>query len=508
MDNSFFKRRLFGSFLVFIASAGLIWSSIALWQKFNAPRSLAKILPATTFAFFELAVHKENGVWQDLKARFRGVSLREFLEVETDLAEILALAERRIGFGFVGAEFSPRNFVVVLDVADPQKVLALLQQKALPEEKLLKQNIAQHFIFLYPRSRSLAFTFQGNDLILASNLDVLQAVLAVAPRLAVEPEFRAALQYRSPQDSNFGFVSTRFLEAVARWQASRISQTIWLEFARIWQGVVFTVRPQREGVRIFCQGLLTPEMVRQKLFLASSGPDFFELEFLSSQAKIFFASFNLAGQVENFFAQLERTNAPLALLLKGIFQKAQFDFLGRDFSFPLNRLAQEGIIFGQTEKAEPFVFFKVENLAEFQQALLNSQGLLVAQPKNLRLPDGTLAPQLGVPKSKSTSQKLNLGDFPVTRLNFPGFTWNFLETPQGVFASPDWGFLEALSVGLRSSSGAKDFQGFANFPQLFYLDLAEAEIALVQPFRFLLAGLRFNAEGLLVEVFLGPKEDF
>lgn len=480
---------------------------VFFWQKWPKSMDVAKILPENTFAFFEIELQKKSN-WSNLKNQFSEIALSEILEIDPILVEVLNFAQKRVGIGFVGTEFSPQNFVIILDVKKPTKVLDFLKTQTALKEELLIQKIGKQKIFLYPRSRTLTFTFQGKDLILTSNLDVLQEILTSPRSLSESPKFQIIQHSEFTPVDNFGFIATSLFQELIQQNLTGFQQLLGLEILKLWENFAFTLSAQESGVKIDFQGFLTPAAIQQKIFLELEEQDSLNLEFINSKTKIFLASQNLAAQFSNFLTKLEKQNPSLKLLIQGLLQKLQTDFLGPEFNFPLQEIFQQNFILGKTFPGDIFAFFLTENLPELEKSLLNAQGLLAAQEKIISLPDGTLAKELSQPDAPPLREEVVFAGFKVVQLIFANFVLNFFNIQNQVLMTTNPNLFQNFNLDLTLKETTNILPKFLNTkaPNLFYLALAEKRPAILQPFHFLFSSLEFGTKNCLLEIFFSTAK--
>jgi hypothetical protein len=496
-------KKIFGLILTTVASLILLLLSLFFWQKFTAPCLIAKILPDSTFGFLELRTNSPKFI--ELQKIFAEIQPVDLLELDPNLAEILALTNQRFGLAFVGETLDPQNFILILDLAERETALNLLKNQTLANETLLEIIFQGTKIYTFPHSSDLAFAFQGNDLLLASNLITLKKVLANSPRLADTSAYRVAISKKNPRATGFIFLSEEFLQKVFNAQFQGFQKALAMPFGEIWQAAIAEIIPRENGVKIAGQLILKKEYIHSPLFLESEPVELSELAWLGSETKFFFLGQNLSQQFQHFLTAVEPKNFALPMLLRGMFREFSEKLFGADFNLPSDIFDQE-IIVGATQTGNFFAIADSVDLSKLKTALLSASGWISSREKNLVLPDGTIGRELVVEKTVR-EETVEFEGLKIMRIFFPQLELNFVELDTNLLYASDLMTLQdLLNQALNSEKkGLAEIIELAEMKManLFYFNFdADEKKLFLQPFYFGLVGVNFRTDLVEIEIFL------
>ncbi len=524
-------RRILGGLLSVLAFSFLAYLSLFFYAKYTNAPVLANYLPAEeTFLYAELRIDPANRDWQALRQVFSTVVPADVLQLTElglpDSTGLLALAQERVGVAFLGESFDPQNFLLVLDTAEPATVLQYLEQQALAGEQLTTQTYVGVPVYSYPRSGEQVFALLGTDLLLASNRDVLQQVLAAArgsaERLVETEAYSAVIKRLDPRAVGFAYLSESATRQVFATRLGGIQNALATPFLELFQAGGAELIPTAEGVRLDTYFTLRPAYARQPLFAPLPSFESGLLDLLPANTQSFYASRNLAGQLEHFLTASEEFNSAFSRLAAGYLDTLTQEWLGQSTSFRslVAPLLTSDALTGTTESGGRFFVLTGDNLAEdwsdFATAL--KTGRLATRTQTVILPDGTTGRQLTAAPTLTTQTTTEYNDVEITSLVFrgQGVELHYALTDELLLAATELATLEQLldQAATKDSTALAEIVAIADLrtEEVFYRQLSTATqelgptastLRLLAPFRYLLAGKWVAADGLTLTFFFG-----
>ena len=516
-----FKPKLVLGVLVTIFSALLlIFLGIFFWQKYSAPTPLAELLPsADTLFFFELKTEELES--QELKQIFTETSVAELLELNSlGLAEqerLFDFTDQRVGIAFFGPNPDPKRFLLVIDTIEPANALNFLENQTLGNEKLKTENYLHQKIYSYPQSYNFAFTFDGSDLLIASNVEDLKKVTTAIhipeKRISATPEYRAVIAKMNPRAKNFGYLSPSFIQQVLSAQFGGLKQALALPILNLWQSGGITLAANENGLKIETRLILKNEHVRKKIFLESKKFNIEILNLLGPEINSFWAINNAQGQIEHFLKKGQSFNSAFSLLASGTINKITHDWLDSeiDFSANLAPLFTSNTLLGFTDSGETIGIFTgasvITHFEGLKEKLLLASGKIAGREKNFTLPDDTYGREIIVEEGTAFEKIINYEGLNISQLKFPRYEINSITLGDNLIVTTE---LQALKNLIDRFTG-KDKNNFSDLlklgdtpaKNLRYSRIAENEVPFLRPFQYSLASLDLKEDEIALEIFLG-----
>jgi hypothetical protein len=505
------NRNLLTGILLTIFAAGIL--SIAgffLSAKYSQPPSLAKLLPnEETLLFGELRLDAET---PRLSQVFAGIPSGNILEMEnfelTNPEELLAFAQNRIGVAFFGENLDPRSFALILDFVEQKDVLAFFEQQALDGEELQTQNFLHQKIYFYPRSRNLVFMFSGRDLILASDMKVLQKIATAIhipeKRISDGAAFRKTIAKLNPKE-NFIFFSPQFIDAFFENRFAGIGKAFATPLLNLWEGGGINFGEQRNGLGVQVQFVLKNNFARNPLFLEVENLDFEMLNLLGEETQTFLTSKNLNSQLVHFLEVNKSLDSPLSAITTSWLEKNIKEWLGNDFGVDdFAQLFESTSTVGISATGGVLGIFEGE-FDELIEKLEGASGRLAAAESLVELPDTTPGHELSVEEEVEIKEDL-FASHRITRLKFPNHELNFVKLDNLLVFSSEREVLEkmiARFVAEEKVFGSLIEESGVEGGNIFYTRIEDSEVPLLRPFRFAISGLDFEADNVKINIFLG-----
>lgn len=521
MEKKVSRRiRFFPGIAIAILSAGILallgW---VFWQKYSAPQQLAKFLPAdSTLLFAELQTDPSDLGSRQLTQIFAGSDGTALLELDSlgfaDPAELLALADERIGVAFFGEQLDHERFLLVLNVADKVATLDFLENQTLEGENLIEENHLHQKIYSYPRSHDLSFSFWKNDLLLAANITDLRAIAEAIHvperRVSESVAYRSGIAKLNPREAGFVYLSENFIQQVLTAKLGGLRYALATPLIELFSGGAATITARPDGVKLDVYLSLKNKFARSPLFPDPTplAPTVFQL--LGEEAETFWASTEAAGQLAYFLGSTEKINPAFRLLLEGSAAKLTRDWLGTDFDFEndIAPLFTEASVLGRSRSGAIFGIFPEHGgeLADWQARLVSSTGLLAASPQAEVLPDGSLTRELVIKEESAASDTDLYAGYTITKLEFPQFPLYLVDLDNRLVFATEQETLEAII-----NHHVAEEKGFAslvarqeiNSGNVFYTRIESPDTPLLMPFRYALTSLNFAADGAALNLFLG-----
>jgi len=478
--------------------------------KYSQAPSLAKLLPnEETLVFGELRL---DGDTPKLTQFFGGTPASSLLEVEnlalSDIEELFALAENRIGVAFFGESLDPQNFALVLDAREKEKVLAFFEKQTLDGEELQTENYLHQKIYYFPRSRNLAFMFPGKDVIIAPNLKTLQniaeSIHIPEKRIENSEGFRQTIAKLNPRE-DFIFLSPKFINALFANRFEGMGKAFATPLLDLWEGGGVNFVGQAEGIEIKTRFVFKNLVARDTPFLDVESLHSEVLNLFGEETQTFFASGELSSQLTHFLEKSKNTNSPLATLTTSWLNQEVQKWFGDNFTLadftPLFEntsamgISSSGGMLGVFEGEFPALLEKLEQ----------ASGKLASEEKLVELPDTTPGHELVVKEEAKIEEDLFASN-KITRLKFPDYELNFAQLGNFFVFTSEREVLEKMIA--RFVAEERTFEELVEKSEIdggniFYTRVENSEVPLLQPFLFTLAGVDFETDGMSIEMFLG-----
>lgn len=507
------RRRNFwiGIFLVILATGILATVGFFLAQKYSQPPSLAKLLPnEETLLFAELRLDEET---PQLAQLFAGIPNSQILELENlglnnDTEALLAFAKNRIGVAFFGENVDSQNFALILDFVERDEVLEFFEKQTLADEELKTQNFLHQKIYYFPRSHPLAFMFVGQDLILGSDLKILQkiatAIHVPEKRVANGEDFRAVIAKLNPR-ANFVYFSPRFANAFFDNRFAGMERVFATPLLNLWSGGGTNFAANNDGLKIQTRLILKNNFVRRPLFLETKNFDLKLLNFFGEETHNFFASNQLNSQLTHFLKATANENSPLFALTKSWLGQNVWTWLGENFTTAdLSPLWEKASIVGVSTSGGLIGIFEGE-FDQLLEKLKTASGKLAATEKIVELPDTTPGRELVVENSSTVEENL-FASHKITRLKFPNYELNFTKLGNFLVITSERDVLEKIIAHFVAEE--KVFGNLIETSEItggniFYSRIENSEVPLLQPFLFAVTGVNTETDGVKIDSFLG-----
>ncbi len=528
----FTLRRAFGVLLTLLAVGFLGFLSFFFYTKYTTPPVLATYLPSEgTFFYAELQTDTANADWQMLRQIFATAAPAELLPLDelglSDPTGLLALSEQRVGIAFLGESFDPSSYLLVLDVSQPTVALTYLKEQALAGEQLVTQTYFGVPVYSYPRSGEQVFALLGTDLLLASNRDVLQQVLAAArgskQRISDTESYSTVIKRLNPRAVGFAYLSEVAARQIVAARLGGIQNALTTPLLELFQAGGVELVPTPTGITLTTYLALRPSYAREPLFKSLPRFESDLLRLLPATTQTFYASRDLAGQLANFLVASKQINSAFALLTVGYLDTLSQVWLGQSASFAdtVAPLLGGEVLAGQTDTGARFFILNNSHLGErlpsFVEAL--SAGKLATRTQGVILPDGTTGRQLVAAPNLTTRTTAEYNGVEVTSLIFRGqqTELHYALLDGLLLAATEQNLLEELidQQVSQNISALSSVIAAADLPteEIFYRQLRSATgeinqndsrtLRLLKPFYYLLAGKQATVDGLTFTFFLG-----
>ena len=506
------RRNLWiGIFLVILATGILATVGFFLAKKYSQPPSLAKLLPnEETLLFAELRLDEET---PQLAQLFAGIPGSQILELEdlglaNNAEELLAFAKNRIGVAFFGESVDSQDFALILDFVERDEVLEFFEKQTLADEELKTQNFLHQKIYYFPRSHPLAFMFIGQDLILGSDLKILQkiatAIHVPEKRVANSADFRAVIAKLNPR-ANFIYFSPRFANAFFENRFAGMGRVFATPLLNLWSGGGANFAANDDGLKIQTRLILKNNFVRRPLFLETKNFDLKLLNFFGEETHNFFASEQLSSQLTHFLKATANENSPLFALTKSWLGGNVRTWLGGNFTTEnLSPLWENASAVGISTSGGLIGIFEGE-FDQLLEKLKTASGRLAATEKIVELPDTTPGRELVVENSSTVEENL-FASHKITSLKFPNYELSFAKLGNFLVITSERDVLERIIA--RFVAEEKVFGNLAERSgitggNIFYSRIEDTEIPLLRPFRFTTAEINFETDSVKIDIFLG-----
>ncbi len=511
------SRNIFSGILLTFFALGILGvTGFFLFLKYSQPPSLAKILPAEETLFFaEIQTNVENPEWQNLRNIFAGspppVELGNFNSLGfANAEEFLGLLRNRIGIAFFGEDLNPNRFLLVMDVADVNLAREFLTAQTLTDETLTEKNYLHQKIYSYPRSRKLAFSFFGNDLLLASERKDLEKIARVihdsSKSLKNSTAFQAVVRKINPRSTGFAYFSEKMIQQTFTSNIGGMRNVLATPLLDFFESGGVTFIPRNGGVQFAIRLALKGKFVHSNLFVETETVNFKILDFLNEDTKIFWATKNSTAQLSHFLTASEKTNPAFPLLLKGIAKKLTREWFGKEISFAkdISPIFENASMLGKTNSGEFFGIFENTESEALLEKLISSRGKLAADEKLVALPDTTPGHELAIKSESAISEEL-FASHKITQIRFPKYELNFVKLDNFLVFTSEKKTLEKMIIcfvaeekifeNLLIESGIAD-------GNIFFMRVENSENTFLKPFRFVLAGVDFGVDEIKIELSL------
>lgn len=517
-----FHRRLGGSLIAFVVVVLLAALGWFFWQKYTAPIALARLLPADSTLFFaELKTDAIDREFQQLRTTFAETSASELFDLAAlgfaQSERLLDLIDRRAGVAFLGDRLDPRRFVLVLNTPNRDVTFEFLESQTLPGEQLVETTYLGQKIWSYPRSTGLTFTFDDDDLLLATDRTDLQAIIEVrranAASVHDSASYRAVLSKLNPRATGFAYFSGSFIQEVLTARAGGSNRLLIAPLLDLWSGGGFTLSVHEEDIVLTTHLALKNAATRRNLFRITPPLDPALLDLLGAEVQQFWAVNEASAQLAHFLNAIEKFNPELRVLLAGTINKITREWLGDEITFgeDIAPLFDGASIVGFTRTGGLVgILQHPEIAAKFEQLktkVLASGGRLVAREKTVVLPDGTIIRELVSDPDAVLIDNEFLAGIRVNRLRFPHAEFNytlrddllFFATEQSTIAAVLNRFVESKKSGIVTLSDALQ----TPTSSLNYQRLSKSKPPFLEPFFYALTGIDFAPDGISLEIILG-----
>jgi hypothetical protein len=506
------RNLLIGIFLVILTTGILATVGFSLAKKYSQPPSLAKLLPnEDTLLFAELRLNEETPQLAQLFAGIPGSQILELkdLGLANSAEELLAFAKNRIGVAFFGENVNSQNFALILDFVERDEVLKFFEKQTLADEELKTQNFLHQKIYYFPRSHPLAFMFVGQDLILGSDLKILQkiatAIHVPEKRIANGADFRAVIAKLNPR-ANFIYFSPHFANAFFESRFAGMERVFATPLLNLWSGGGANFAANNEnGLKIQTRLILKNNFVRRPLFLETKNFDLKLLNFFGEEAQSFFASNQLNSQLTHFLEATANENSPLFALTKSWLGGNVQTWLGGNFTTEdLSPLWENANAVGVSTSGGLIGIFEGE-FDQLLEKLKTVNGKLAATEKIVELPDTTPGRELVVEKFSTVEENL-FASHKITSLKFPNYELNFAKLDNFLIITSERDVLEKIIahfVAEEKAFGDLAERSGITSGNIFYSRIENAEIPLLRPFRFAIVGINAETDGVRIDSFLG-----
>jgi len=486
-----------------------------LFLKYSQPPSLAKILPTEETLFFaEIRTNVENPEWQNLRNIFAGSSPTELGNFDSlgfaNTEEFLGLSRNRIGIAFFGEDLDPNRFLLVMDVADVNLAREFLTAQTLAGETLAKENYLHQEIYSYPRSRKLAFSFFGSDLLLASDRKDLEKIAHVihdsSKSLKNSTAFQTVVRKINPRSTGFMYFSEKLIQQTFTSNLGGMRNALATPLLDFFESGGATFTPRNGGVQLVVRLALKSKFIHSNLFAETEAVNFEILDFLNEDANIFWAAENFTVQLSHFLATSEKTNPAFPLLLKGVAEKLTREWFGEEISFAkdVTPIFENASVLGKTNSGGFFGIFENIKSEALLEKLISSRGKLAADEKLVALPDTTPCHELAIKSESAISEEL-FASHKITQIRFPKYELNFVKLDNFLVFASEKKTLEKMIT--RFVAEEKIFEnllaesGIAD-GNIFFIRVENSENTFLKPFRFALAGVGFGVDEIKIELSL------
>lgn len=374
---------------VFVLAA-FFWAIFFIWQRFTAPPSLAKILPAEqTLAFFQLNLAAPDT--KKLLVPYAGVPPEQLLELDFPLpADFWSQVSWQAGIALLGHTFDPANSVLVVHARQPKILHALLAGTALPTENLTATGEPQ--IFTLPQSGTLFFAWRGSTLLLAKTEAAVRQVLAPGPRVTETAEYAAVITRTNPHAAGFGYLAPRFVAQLTAGTAAGVRRALLQPLAGQFAAAGVQLSPSATDWQLQIFTPLTPATTRTAAQKLASPKTAYDLAAqLPKEVDTFFAGHG----ADQFFTQLAKiTPAPTRLLATNLADDLAHQIAGSTATFAtaLAPVFAQDFAVGITSTGGYFGLARPTNatqtLSQLTTKLAEGDGWL-ASMQTRELPDGT-----------------------------------------------------------------------------------------------------------------------
>ena len=506
------SRNFFIGALLTVFTAGILGViGFFLFVKYSQPPSLAKLLPSKETLFFvEFRTDEKTANFAQL---FKEIPISTVLEFNpfgfSNSEELFAFAEKRAGLAFFGEQLNPQNFALIFDTKEQKNVLEFFEKQTFKHEKIVTQNFFHQKIYFYPQSRDLAFMFVGDDLILASDLGILQKIITAinTPKKRIQDSeaFRTIITKQNPHASGFIFLSPRFTDSLFENQFSGMQKALITPLLDLWKGGGGNFEGKNGGLEIETRFIAKDVVTRSSFFLETENLDLEILNLWGEEIQTFWGGVKLNSQLVHFLETSKNTNHSLSTLIKSLLEQATKKWFGEDLrTTDLTPLFENASTIGITTSGGVAGIFEgtFETLLEKLEVV---SGKLASEEQLVELPDTTPAHELMVVK-KAKIEKDLFASHKTTHLKFPDYELNFAQLENFFIFASEREVLQKMIA--RFVAEEKNFarifeKNGVTGSNLFFTRIENSEIPLLQPFRFTAIGMNSETDGIKMKLFLG-----
>ena len=516
------RRRLFahifGGILAVLALGLLLVLGWFFFTKYTQPTSLAELLPAnSTLLYADIKTDAARADARQLAELFDAADAAELFDIDslgfTDSADFLALLGRRTGVAYLGAAFDTQQFAFIAEAPDQAGMRDYLATQTLAGEELEESIYLGYPVLSWPRSRSLAASFIGNDLILAANetllCDMLETAAGLQDSLADSAQFAAVQARANRQALGFGFISKDLTDQLLLRQLGGLDYAVAAPFLDLSIGAGIELQPEQDGLRMRVSFILNDTAARAGIFQTSGAEAGSLTDLLGEEVARFATGQDIAGGLAHIFTSLKKERAHEVLLAEGYFNKETKRVLGTDFNQLQPLLAGESLL-GQTRTGGWFAAFAGAGIpAAFtavQQVAVAGSGVLLAGQERWRLPDESTGTRLTAGTVRETS--LVSDGVEITRWQARGSADELYTAslPELVLVASEREQIETmLDRAIAGEMGA--FTQLLTASKLpadaVFFSHVNSQISQLRPFRYQLVGLSGDDSALDLTYFFG-----